>query len=181
MGRALAEPQIHVAYAPRGAGVLCAAFWFVQDKDVFGWFTGARGRQYPANFFMLEAYYSPDETIYHRSVKDDVHGRWITILKEGEAPTEITNPAPAASCHELERMQDVFVNEWLFYRYDPMHEHEAAELHGRGLPVMDVNIRPWKLTKLHTDGPVWTHTSPGADVNVIEFLSRCWELDYTPA
>jgi len=59
--------------------------WFVQDKDVFGWFTGASAHQYPASFFMLEGNYSRDETVYHRSLKDDVYGHWIMILK-GEKP-----------------------------------------------------------------------------------------------
>ena len=173
------ESQIHIAYAPRGAGVLCAAFWFVQGRDVVGWFTGAHAHRYPARFFMLEGYYSPDETIYHHSVENRVYGPWITTSGEGEPSSEIHNPVPPASCHELERMQGGFVNDWLFYRGDPAHEPDAAELHARGLPVMDVNIRPWKLARLQPDTQLWTYTSPGADANIVELLSRRWELDYT--
>lgn len=173
------EPHVHVAYAPRGAGVLCAACWYAQGQNVYGWFTGARAYEHPASFFMLERYYSTREAICFRSTENDVHGAWVTMSTHGESLIHKHSPVPEALCHELERMQDVFVREWLFHRDDPAHAEEAAALSARELPAIGLNIRPKKLNKLQTDSPVWTYTSPGADLHVIGFLSRRWSLDYT--
>ena len=73
----MAEPHVHFAYAPRGAGLLCALFWFVSDDHVYGWFTGAKAHEHPAAFFMLEHYYSARQTVCYRSLEDEV-------LREGE-------------------------------------------------------------------------------------------------
>lgn len=175
------EPQVHIAYAPRGAGVLCAACWFSQGEHVYGWFTGARGYEHPAHFFMLESYFSTGEPVCHRSADDDVRGQWMTVSIDGEPLVERHGPVPEPLCHELEQVQDRFAREWLFFRDDPAHTHEAAVLRARELPVMGVNLHPKKLNKLHTDAPVWSYTSPGADLNVIGFLSRRWPLDYALA
>ena len=174
------EPHVHVAYAHRGAGILCAAFWFAQGDSVYGWFTGARAHEHPASFFMLEHYYSTRETVCYRSVEDDVYGPWVVASTAGETKIDRPVPVPEALCHELERLQDAFVREWLFFEDDPEHEAEAAALRARELPVLAVNFRPWKLGKLQTGAPVWTYTSPGADLHPVVFLSKRWPLDYAP-
>jgi hypothetical protein len=174
------EPHVHIAYAPRGAGLLCAAFWFVQGDDVYGWSTGARGGDYPSFFFVLEAYYSTRDTVCYRSAQNDVHGGWFVVSTEGESPIGGTGPVPAALRPELERMQDAFVREWLFYRDDPTHHEEAQELRARELPVLAVNLRPKKLSKLAAGAPVWRFSTPGADLNIITFLGRRWTFDYAP-
>jgi hypothetical protein len=174
------EPQVHVAYAPRGAGVLCAAFWFVQGDHVYGWFTGARAHEHPASFFMLEHYYSTRETVCYRSAQDDVYGDWVVASTSGESPIDRPSPVPEALGHELERMQDAFVREWLFFEGDPEHRSEAAALRARELPVLAVNFRPRRLNKLATGGPVWRYSSPGADLRIVGFLSKRWPLDYVP-
>ena len=51
------EPHIHLAYAPRGAGLLCALFWFTAEDHVYGWFAGAKAHAQLKSFFMLEHYY----------------------------------------------------------------------------------------------------------------------------
>jgi hypothetical protein len=173
------EPYVHLAYAPRGAGVLCAAFWIVQGPHCYGWFTGAQAYEHPAAFFVLEDYYSTRDTVCYRSVEDDVRGAWLKVSARGESPAEGPGPVPEPLCHELEHMQDAFIREWLFYRDDPAHAEEAAELRERELPAVGLNIRPKKLNKLQTGAPVWTYTSSGADLNVIGFLARHWILDYT--
>ncbi|HEU0201639.1 MAG TPA: hypothetical protein VFR86_14545 [Burkholderiaceae bacterium] len=173
------EPHIHVAFAPRGAGLLCAAFWVVEDPHCYGWFTGAKAYEQPASFFVLEDYYSSRETVCYRSVNDDVHGDWLMVSTRGEVPIERPGPVPEALCHALEQMQDAFVREWLFYRDDAAHAQEVEALRARELPVMGVNLRPKKLNKLQTGAPVWTYISPGADLNVIGFVARRWPLDYT--
>lgn len=174
------EPYVHLAYAPRGAGVLCAALWIVQGPHCYGWFTGARAYEHPAAFFALEDYYSTRGTVCYFSVEDDVRGEWLQISPRGEVPIEGPGAVPEPLCHELEHMQDAFMHEWLFYRDDPAYATDAAELRERELPATALNIRPRKLNKLQTDAPVWTYTSPGADLNVISFLARHWMLDYTP-
>jgi len=174
------EPQVHIAYAPRGAGVLCAAFWFAQGDHVYGWFTGARGDEYLAGFFVLEDYYSAVDTVFYRSAQNDVHGDWLIVSAQGESPIDRPSPVPSDLSHELERMQDAFIREWLFYRDDPGHAQEAQALRACGLPLRAVNLRPKKLHKLLTEPSVWTFSTPGADVNIITFLGRRWALDYAP-
>ena len=174
------EPQVYVACAPGGAPLLCAAFWFAQGKDVYGWFTGARGDEYPASFFTLESYYSADETAFFRSAQDDVHGPWLLVTAEAESALDQPPPLTPALGAELERLQDSFAREWLFYRSDAAHENEADALRARGLAVRDVNVRPRKLAKLAAAAPAWTYSTPGADLNVIAFLGRRWPLDHVP-
>lgn len=173
------EPHVHVTYAPHGAGLLCAAFWLVQGHHVYGWFTGMRGQTQPACFFALEDYYAKEDAVFFRSVQNDVHGRWLIVAADGEIPIE-RGPIPEALCHELERLQDAFVREWLFYRDDPTHAEDAATLNARHLPPRAVNLRPKKLAKLQSGASVWTYTSSGADLNVIAFLAARWPLDYAP-
>lgn len=175
------EPYVHLAYAPRGAGVLCAAFWIVQGPHCYGWFTGARAYEHPARFFALEDYYSTRDTVCLLSVEDDARGEWLHVSPRGEWPVSLqgSGPVPEPLRQELEHLQDAFIREWLFYRDDPAHAEEAAELSERELPTTGLNIRPKKLNKLQTGAPVWTYTSPGADLNVIGSLARHWMLEYT--
>jgi hypothetical protein len=173
------EPHVHVAYAAHGAGLLCAVFWLVQGRHVYGWFTGARGQTHPACFFALEDYYAKEDTVFYRSAQNDVHGRWLIVAAGGEIPIE-RGPIPEALRHELERLQDAFVREWLFYRDDAGHAGEAAALRARGLPLRAVNVRPKKLAKLQPGTTAATYASPDADLNVIAFLAARWPLDYAP-
>lgn len=173
------EPHVHVTYAPHGAGLLCAAFWLVQGHHVYGWFTGMRGQTQPACFFALEDYYAKEDAVFFRSVQNDVHGRWLIVAADGEIAIE-RGPIPEALCHELERLQDAFVREWLFYRDDPTHAEDAATLNARHLPPRAVNLRPKKLAKLQSGASAWTYTSSGADLNAIAFLAARWPLDYAP-
>jgi hypothetical protein len=174
------EPHVHLAYALRGTGLLCALFWFTRDDHVYGWFTGARAYELPASFFMLEHYYSTRETVCYRSAQNDVYGDWLVASTSGESTIDHPVPVPEDLCHELERLQDAFVREWLFFEDDPEYDTEAAALRERGLPVLGVNIRPRKLHKLVTGHPVWVYASPSADVHVVAFLAKRWPLDYAP-
>lgn len=173
------EPHVHIAYAPRGAGLLCAAFWFTQDAHVYGWYTGARGRDYQSSFFVLENYYSAHDTVFYRSVENDVRGRWLRVSKGGEAPLEGAGPVPEPLEHELARLQDAFVREWLLYRSDAAPEDVAA-LQAHGLPLLDVNVRPKRLDKLHKVDLLWTYSTPGADLNIVVYLGERWSLNYAP-
>jgi hypothetical protein len=174
------EPHVHIACAPRGAPLLCAAFWFAQGNHVYGWFTGARRDEYPASFFMLENYYSTRETVFYRSAQDDVRGDWLIVAADAESTLDQPPPLPPALGPELERMQDAFVREWLFYRGDAAPAQEADALRTRDLPARDVNLRPRKRSRLTPGTPAWTFTTPGADLNVVAYLGRRWQLDYAP-
>jgi hypothetical protein len=177
----MSESQVHLAYAPRGAGLLCALFWFVGGDDVYGWFTGARAHELPAAFFMLENYRSRGQTICYRSADNDLYGDWLVMTAKGESKIDPPLPVPDAVCHELDRLQDAFVREWLFYEDDPEHASESAQLRARELPVLAVNVRPGKINKLTTGELVWTYSSPGADLNVAVDLARLWPLDHIPS
>ena len=178
----MVEPHVHLVYAPRGPGVMCAAFWSDSGTDLYGWFTGARADEHPAHFFLLENYYSVAPTVCYCSREDDVRGTWVKAARgDGALVTELDRPVLAENlCHEVERLQDAFVREWLFYRDDAGTDADAAALRARELPVMALNIRATKLARLQTSAAVWTYTSPGADLNVITFLARHWTLDYAP-
>jgi hypothetical protein len=174
------EPSVHIAYAPRGAGVLCATFWLEQRKDVFGWFTGAKAHEHPAAFFMLGGFHSAADPTCYRSAESDVYGSWLVMSQAGERPIDPPSPLPDAVGHELERLQDAFVTEWLIYDDPAADRSEIERLHDLGLPVLDLNIRPSKISKLRTDAAVWTYSSPGADLNGMRFLAARWPLDYRP-
>jgi len=174
------EPHVHLAYAPRGAGVLCALFWFAQKDHVYGWFTGAKAHERPAGFFMLEDYYSKREAVCYRSVQDDPYGEWLVATTRGESEIDRPVPVPMELCHDLERLQSAFVSEWLLFEDAPGYEEQAAALRARELPVLAMNIRPCKLGKLSAANPILTYSSPGADIRAVRFLSKRWPLDYKP-
>ncbi|MCX8005264.1 MAG: hypothetical protein N2688_09960 [Burkholderiaceae bacterium] len=173
------EPHVHIAYAPRGAGLLCALFWFTQHGHVYGWYTGARGRDYQASYFVLEHYYSARETVFYRSVDNDVRGRWVRVARGGEAPLADAGPVPEELTHELARLQDAFVREWLLYRGDA-READLAALQSQALPILDVNVRPQRLERLHKIDLLWTYSTPGADLNIVAYLGERWSLNYAP-
>lgn len=174
------EPQTYIAYAPRGPGVMCALLYVVDGEDVYGWYTGARGAELSASYFMLDGYYAQRQTTFFRSRDDDVYGAWLQRVQAEERPIDPPSPVPETLRHELERMQDAFTREWLFYADAPGTQADADIYRTRELSVQPVNVRARKLNKLNTRDPVWTYGSRGCDVGIIEFLGTCWELDYRP-
>ena len=172
------EPASYLAYTPRGAGLLCALFYFTADEDVFGWYTGSQEGEYPAAFFMLENFYSPQQTFFFRSREDDVYGTWLKHTPDGDVPVEGRTLVPDSACHELERLQFAFIREWIFYADDDAAGKECAEYRGQGLPVQAVNIRSRKLNKLDKNDLIWTFATATVDMNVISFLMRHWPLDH---
>ena len=172
------EPASYLAYTPRGAGVLCALFYYAADNHVFGWYTGSQEGEFPATFFMLEDFYSPQQTFFYRSQEDDVYGTWLKHTPGGDLPVEGRELVPDAACHELERLQSAFIREWLFYADDDAAEKDCVEYRNQGLPVQAVNIRSRKLNKLDKNDLVWTYATATVDMNVISFLMRHWPLDH---
>ncbi|MCL4798814.1 MAG: hypothetical protein KJ025_04450 [Burkholderiales bacterium] len=174
------EPRSYVAFAPRGAGLMCALFYFTDERSVYGWYTGSRAGEFPARFFMLEDYFSPHETRFYASAADDVYSGWVRRAGGGETPLDPPPPVPEPLLHELERLQDAFVREWLAYQGDAHAAEHAAAYAARELAFGAVNLRADKLGKLRTDAAVWTYATPDCDLNIVGTLRRHWSLDYGP-
>jgi hypothetical protein len=171
------EAHVHLAYAPRGAGLLYAVLWFAQGRDVYGWYVGMRDGVDEAAYFMLPGHVGGGPALLYRSVEDDIFGPWLQVTPHGESALPHAPPVPQPLCHDLSRLQDEFVSNWLFFDTDPGTGAEAQALNTKGLPVRHVNIRPSRLGRL-TSGPVvWRYDAPGADLNVLDMLARLWPLD----
>lgn len=175
------EPEVFIAYAPRGPGVMCALFYFDRRDDVYGWYTGSRAHEHPASFFVLEQFFTPHETHFYRSEQDDVYGGWVQVRRGGESKIDRPVPVPEPLCHELEHLQDAFMREWLVYADDPRFEAEAAAYRSHEMPAREIVVRSEKIGKLQTGKPVWTYASPRCDMNIVGYLQRHWALDYDSA
>lgn len=173
------QPFAYLAYAPRGPGLLCAVVLFNAEANVYGWYTGAAGAAFPASFFMLEDFYSVRDTVFYRSLQDDVYSGWAIVKPEGEDELGRPAPVPEEACHELEQIQNAFVQEWLFYADDSESQAEAEGYRRQDLPVRAVNIKSRKLNKLERHDGVWTYAMPGIDLNIIDTLKKRWSLDYS--
>jgi hypothetical protein len=169
------QAHFHFAYAPRGAGVISALLYVRAGENVFGWYTGAKDHGCEVAYFALERYYSTHATAFCRSLANDVYGAWV--LDFPPLTTDIRSPVPEEVCHELERLQAVFVREWLFYPGEPGADAEAAAYGKLGLPVGPVNIRSERFTRFDQSQPTWTCASPGIDLNIIAALRASWPLD----
>jgi hypothetical protein len=176
----MTEAHAHLAYAPRGPGLLYALLWFAEGPHVYGWFIGEQNGEYVASYFMLQDHYSARASQLYRSAEDDVHGRWLDCRDGREMPLT-QSPVPEALRHELARLQDAFIRHWLFFRDDPHAQDEARELNARELAVGRVNIHPARLGKLHTAAAVWRYDAPGADLNVPATLAMRWPLEHRTA
>ncbi len=170
------EANAHLAFAPRGAGLLYAVLWFAEGPNVYGWYIGSRDGVPEASYFVLPDHYTTKPDVLHRSLEDDPYGSWVEVTARGQV--ELAHaPVPQALCHELARMQDEFIRHWLFFDDDPDSEAQARALSERELPVRHVNIKASRLGKLHTSAAVWRYDTPGADQNVLVNLSQRWPLD----
>ena len=174
----MTEPHVYVAFAPRGPGIMCALLCIEMRRSIYGWYVGSHGGEYPAQFFVLEDYYSDQEINLYLSVEDDVYGPWIRRGVALDLPLDAPGPIPEDLTHELEHAQDAFIHEWLFYANEPRTAGQERAYAARELSVQPVNIRADRLNKLNTDAVVWTYASPGCNRNAIRALSRRWPLDH---
>ncbi len=175
---AMTQAHQHLAFAPRGAGLLYALLWFAEGDHVYGWFIGSKDGGHRASYFMMQDYYSMRDTRLLCSAEDDVYGRWLDVQGAVEEEVAHRPPVPDVLCHELSRLQDQFVRHWLFFDDDPHAAEEAEALRRRELPVRHVNIRASRLDKLRTAPAVWRYDASGADRNVLSYLSKRWPLDF---
>jgi len=174
----MVQAHAHLGYAPRGVGLLYAALWFEQGADIYGWFIGDASGESRAAYFVLRNHYAHTSAEFMRSVQDDIYGPWVEVTASGEMPLAHAPPVPEALCHELARLQDQFVRHWLFVRDDPTATAQVSALQARELAVRAINPRADRLGKFHIGAAVWRYDAPGADLRVLELLSRRWPLDY---
>lgn len=174
----MSQAHTHLAYAPRGVGLLYAVLWFAAGDHIYGWFIGAKNGGYIASYFMLQDFFTLRETRLFRSVEDDVYGPWVDVRPSGDLALPHPPPVAEALCHELVRLQDQFIRHWLFFDDDPESREEADALQARELPLRHVNIRASRLNKLRTAPIVWHYDSPDSDMNVLIHLSKRWPLDF---
>jgi hypothetical protein len=172
------QPEAYIAYAPRGPGLECAVTYFVQGRDVYGWWIGFKDYTYPSAFFKLENFFADADTIFYASEGSDVYGGWR--YQYSRSRPELDRPIPIDDdiCHKLDQLQDAFANEWLWLKGDPDSAQESAAYAQDELAVEDVNVKHHRLGKLKKEAPVWTHESHGLNLDIVEYLSARWPLDY---
>ena len=174
----MSQAHVHLAYAPRGVGLLYATLWLPTANDVVGWFIGDVAGQPLAAYFKLENHYAAGQPNFLRSVQDDMQGPWAEATLAGEVPVPHAPPVDEAMAHELVRLQDQFIRHWLFFGDDPAARPQAQAYAARELAVRTVNVRPDRLGKFRADAAVCSYDAPGADTNVLVALARRWPLDY---
>jgi hypothetical protein len=176
----MVEAHSHLAFAPRGAGLLYGMLWFARGASILGWYIGTRDGVHEAAFFVLPDYYSAKPEVLYRSAGDDLYGPWVEVDSHGQR--EWPHPPPIAEelRPELARLQDQFVRHWLFFDDDPEAEGQARALAAQGHVLRHVNVRADRLGRFATGAAVWHFDAPGADRNVLLHLSRRWPLDERP-
>lgn len=170
-------PQSFIAYAPYGVGVVCALFYFPREKDVYGWWLGARDSEFHSAYFRLADYFTSKPTRFYATEGMDLYGGWRYLYSAREP--ELDKPVPVAdeAAHELDRMQGMFAAEWLVFEDDP-HIESEREAYGRmGLILGHVAVRSARLGKLEASQPVWIHRAHDFDLHVLEYLQQYWPLD----
>lgn len=160
------NPNVFVAYAPRGNGLRCGLFYLTSGEDAYGWFTGPRDDLSVASqYFLLEGLYTMRPTRYDTVRADALHSAWL--LDE-------------ARRHELAATQEAFAREWLVYRDDPRSLKELEAYAEAELAAGEVNLRFERLAKLDRAQPTWTYYSPAFQGTVLRQLAKRWPLEFRP-
>lgn len=177
----MATPQTYIAYAPHGAGLMCAVVYFEQGADVAGWWTGARGYEYHSAYFKLEHFFSTKPTRFYVTDGMDLYGGWKFLYSAREPALDKPLPVEDAVSHELNRLQSMFVSEWLFFEDEANAGAECEAYEKLQLPVQHANIQSRRLHKFDESQPVWIYRSHDFDLDVIDYLQEYWPLDYRRA
>lgn len=152
-----------------------SALFYVEDRaDVIGWYAQSRRSRYSAAFFMIENFYANRAPSLFRSVEDDVYGPWRRLVPQPEQ--EVRCPLSEPLRHELERLQSLFIDEWLFFPSDPRHDKEVEAYRSRQLPLHAFNVRERRLGRFNQHAPVWVHQTPGNNPEVLDLLQKCWRF-----
>lgn len=157
-------PNVFLAYAPAGPGLACALAYLASQRDACGWFLGpSPDGETVRRYFLLEDFYSARATRYEAVPEADLHANWS--LDEDRR-------------HELARMQEAFVREWLVFRDDPRAAAELQAYAEAGYAAGEVIPRFERLAKFYTAHPVWTYFSPHFEREVLRHLARHWPLEF---
>lgn len=177
--QAIMQPKIYLSYTPDAPSRLTALFYVDVHSDVYGWYMVAGQQRMSAAFLMIEHFYAERTATLYRSTQDDVYAPWTVDYPL--RPSPLRCPLPDAIAHELERLQSVFVDDWLFFDNDPANVTERATCRARGLPLLAANIQNRKLSRLHRSGRQLEHSTPGFDFNILEFLEKHWKAAWPSA
>lgn len=172
-------PQCHLAFAPFGVGVMCALTCLERENDVYGWWIGARDTEYLSAYFKLEDFYTARDTRFLATAGSDLYGGWRFAYSSRTPPLDEPVPVDDAVAHDLDRVQDQFVTEWLFFEGDERCDRERVDYDACNFPLRAVNLRPSRLAHFDRSHPVWIHRSADFDAGVLSYLQRYWPLDYT--
>lgn len=164
------QPRIYITYSQKDPYFVTAMFYVEANRELYGWHMAAREQDLSTAFFMLENFYASRLPVLYRSIEDDVYEPWITDYPP--AKSEIRCPIPESIGHELERLQSIFVQEWLFFPTDPDIATEIAAYRSSSIPVRIANIKFRKLHRFNRENEVWIHATPGIDYNVTQFLEK---------
>ncbi|HVL74934.1 MAG TPA: hypothetical protein VM406_02875 [Noviherbaspirillum sp.] len=155
------QPRTYVAYSPDRSGSVFALFYCGGGGSLHGWHVEAREPYFSSAFFMMENLYSSEPLHMYRSVQDDVYGPWT--IDSPPVPDRIRCPLPDAACHDLERLQSDFVDDWLVFREDCRHP--------------SVRVKPRRLGRMQRCGDAWVYATPGLDETVVQLVRRYWRLN----
>jgi len=172
------QHECFLAYAPRGAGLLCAVAYVSGEPDIVGWFVGAKGRTYPSAYFRVENFFSAEQKRFWATAGSDIYGGWRYDYARGDSELDPTEPVDDDLCHVLDRLEDVFVAEWLVFKGDLRFDVEKAVYAREGWVTSDVLIEHRKLAKFDREGPAWTFYSHGFNDEVLRYLIARWPLDH---
>lgn len=174
----MATTQNFIALAPHGVGLMCAVVYFERGTDVAGWWLGARGYEYHSAFFRLGHFFSTKPTHCYATDGMDLYGGWTLLYTAREPVLDKPVPVEDELAHELNRVQGMFVADWLFFEDDAELAVERAAYDKLSLPLQHVNVRSRRLDRFDQSQPVWLCHSHDCDLDVIDYLQQYWPLDY---
>lgn len=171
------QPEFLLRFAPAGPGLVMALVYARRQRDVYGWYTGARDRTFPTAFFALHDYLprNPQPVLAH-SMGEDLYGAWLRY-DPGHAPRRVHSPLPEVTARDLERLHAIFASDWLFASGDADAACQVAAYERLGLALHAINIRPRCFDRFVRDRPIWVARSTEFDVRVLECVAPHWALD----
>ncbi len=168
--RLIMQAKFHLSYASDLHRLLETLLYIEAGKDLFGWYGLLRNQGLDASYYMIENFYTDEETIVYRSHEDDLYGQWQ--MESGHGNELVRNPLSEAMRHELEHLQSRFIHDWLFFDGDPLAQNECMDYTSHHLPLYAANIHLKKLARMSSSDRIWEHHSAGFDENVLEFLHK---------
>ena len=164
------QPAAYLCHSLALPPTLATCFYLETGNEIHGWYLHSREHRFGAAFFMLENFYAPGPARLYRSKQDDVYGPWVSDYPRRRA--ELSCPLPEFFRHELERLQSLFVQEWLFFENDPGATSEITLYERHDSPVCAVNIKHRKLHRLSRQRSCRECRLAGFDMHVLEYLQK---------